>query len=60
MTVKTLNEYYKDESQAAGVTNAAPDQTKLQIKPPAGFVDTGKTSGGKRVFMNGNQAWVEP
>jgi len=58
--VKTLNEYYKDESQAAGVTNAAPDQTKLQIKPPAGFVDTGKTSGGKRVFMNGNQAWVEP
>jgi len=27
---------------------------------PPGFVDTGKTSGGKKVYVKGNQAWLAP
>lgn len=28
--------------------------------PPPGFVDSGRTSGGKRVYVKGDQAWVAP
>ena len=31
-----------------------------EIIPPPGFVDSGKTSGGKKVFIKGNQAWIAP
>ena len=30
------------------------------IAPPSGFTDSGRKSGGKRVFVKGNQAWIEP
>lgn len=28
--------------------------------PPPGFVDSGRTSGGKKVYVKGDQAWVAP
>lgn len=28
--------------------------------PPAGFKDSGRTSGGKKVYVKGNQAWIAP
>jgi hypothetical protein len=34
-------------------------KTETGRKPPAGYIDSGKTSGGKRVYVKGNQAWVE-
>jgi hypothetical protein len=30
------------------------------VKPPEGFVASGKTSGGKRVYTKGKQAWIAP
>jgi hypothetical protein len=35
-------------------------QPESKAQPPAGFTDSGKTSGGKKVYVKGNQAWVEP
>ncbi len=40
--------------KAAGRAAAVP------ITPPAGFIDSGRTSGGKRVYIKGEQAWVAP
>jgi hypothetical protein len=37
----------------AGTANAG-------VSPPPGFRDTGRTSGGKKVYSDGKNAWVEP
>jgi hypothetical protein len=30
------------------------------VNPPPGFVDSGRTSGGKKVYVKGDQAWIAP
>ena len=48
---------YISEFLPAGTRNKT--KTEIGKKPPAGYVDTGKKMGGKRVFSNGKDAWLE-
>ena len=41
-------------------TNGTGPKAKIATKPPEGFKDSNRTSGGKKVYIKGNQAWVEP
>lgn len=47
--------------QVAPVTPGNPGGTATPAAmPPAGFVDSGKTTGGKKVYVKGTQAWIAP
>lgn len=52
---KTVNNWVLVKKQGA----AAPVAT---VQPPAGFTDSGRTSGGKKVYISqdGKSAWVQP
>jgi hypothetical protein len=41
---------------------APPETPQNTTKPPQGFIDSGKTSGGKKVFIDstGTKAWIAP
>ena len=58
--IKEQRDYYKGFMKSGKKAETVkPKAASSSKQPPAGYKDTGKTSGGKKVYSNGTNAWME-
>jgi hypothetical protein len=57
--INEQKEYYKGFTKSGKKSETPTAKTGTGKKPPAGYKDTGRTQGGKKVYSDGKNAWVE-
>ena len=57
-TITSPFDSYNTKKRTVKIKNKSTAQTTGK-KPPAGYKDTGRTMGGKKVYSDGKNAWVE-